>query len=80
MIQIIIQMSSALTQGLSRDLQELGIVLQAMHPGVKDPLLASFYLVEVPDRVAAEQMISRLLKLEGIEAAYLKSEDELPQD
>jgi hypothetical protein len=63
---------------LSRVTEELGVVLEPMHPGVEDPRLASYFTVEVPDHVTAERVISRLQNCEAVEAAYLKPLDEAP--
>jgi hypothetical protein len=52
--------------------RELGIELYPVHPGVKSPLLAPYFIAEVPDRATAEQLISRLHQCEAIEAAYVK--------
>ena len=58
--------------------KDLGISLEAMHPGVRDPRLASTFVVEVPDAVMAERVTSRLQHCQAIEAAYLKPPEALP--
>jgi hypothetical protein len=57
---------------------ELGVTLEPMHPGVEDPSLASFFMLEVADLASAERVIARLQGCEAVEAAYLKPPDALP--
>jgi hypothetical protein len=52
--------------------------LEPVHPGVEDPLLASYFMAEVPDSTTAEWVIIHLRKSKAIEAAYRKPTDELP--
>jgi hypothetical protein len=68
------QASEAILQAMT----ELGVVLEPMHPGVEDPSLASFFMIEVPDPASAERVIARLQQSQAIEAAYLKPPDALP--
>lgn len=57
---------------------KLGGRLEPVHPGQTHPLLAPYFMVEVPDRAAAEQIISRLQRFEIVEAAYLQPDEQLP--
>jgi len=58
--------------------EELGVVLEPVHPNAEDPHLAPYFTVEVPDPATAEQAISRLQDCDAVEAAYLKPPDEMP--
>lgn len=51
---------------------ELGVSLVPVHPGQAHPLLASYFMVEVPDRETAERVIGRLQRFGIVEAAYLQ--------
>jgi len=72
------QAPTTASEELARVTEELEVVLEPIHPGAEDPSLASYYTLEVPDSVTAEQVISRLQNCEGVEAAYLKPLDEAP--
>lgn len=58
--------------------EELGVLLESMHPGTEDPFLVPYFIVEVPDSAAAQKAIARFRQSKAIEAAYLKPADELP--
>ncbi len=90
-VQVIIQVSADVAQTLqhqapttaeSQELlkitEELGVLLEAMHPGASDPLLVGFFMIEVPDSTTAEWVISHLQQSKAIEAAYVKPLDEMP--
>jgi len=90
-IQVIVQVSAdvartlqqrgaptAESQELLKIAEELGVLLEPVHPGVEDPLLAPYFMAEVPDSTTAEWVITHLRKFKAIEAAYLKPPDELP--
>lgn len=66
------------SQELFKIVEELGVLLEPMHPGAEDPLLAPYFTVEVPDSTTAERVITHLRQSKAIEAAYLKPPDELP--
>ena len=66
------------SQELLKITEELGVVLEPVHPDIDDPLLATFFRAEVPDSATAEQVIARLRQSNSVEAAYLKPPDELP--
>ena len=57
---------------------ELGTVLEPMHPGIADPVLATYFTVEVADPAAAERLLEELGANPAIEAAYIKPPDEAP--
>jgi hypothetical protein len=64
---------------LRRGLEELGVSLQPVHPGVDDPLLVPFFTVEVPDdEELAARVLAVLEESSAVEAAYVKPPDELP--
>jgi len=90
-MQITIQLSPAVASALARGEtgnpearellrleKELGIRLRPLHPGTADPQLASYFTVEVAEASAAQDMMVRLRKVKGVEAAYTKPPDELP--
>jgi hypothetical protein len=58
--------------------EELGVDLRPMHPRVKDPDLASYYVVEVSDSREAERVAERFRICRAAEAVYAKPPDELP--
>jgi hypothetical protein len=66
------------SEELLRAAEELGVVLEPVHPDAEDPHLAPYFTVEVPDHATAERAISRLQDCEAVEAAYLKPPDERP--
>ena len=55
-----------------------GVNLAPQHPGAADPDLRRWFVAEVGDRVAAEQLAAELRSVAGVEAAYVKPEEELP--
>ena len=63
---------------LKREVEELGLRLEPMHPGQTHPLLAPYFMIEVPDRQTAERVIDRLTHNKIVEAAYLRPEDAAP--
>ena len=58
--------------------EELGVLLEPVHPGTEDPLLTPYFMVEVPDAITAEQVIAHFRQSTEVEAVYLKPPDELP--
>ena len=58
--------------------EELGVELKQMHPRVKDPVLASYYVVEVSDSREAARVAERFRVCRAVEAVYVKPPDELP--
>jgi hypothetical protein len=67
------------SEELLKIVDELGVLLEPVHPGAKDPLLAPYFMVEVPDSITAERILTHLQKCCAIEAAYIKPPDELPK-
>lgn len=63
---------------LLKTAEELGVVLEPLHPGTDDLLLVKYFIVEVPDHTTAEHVISHLRRTTAVESAYLKPPDELP--
>lgn len=59
-------------------LTALGLDLQPVHPGTVPLTLAPFFSIEVPDEAAARRVVDRLRAMEGVEAAYLRPDNELP--
>ena len=63
---------------LLRTAEELGVTLEPLHPGARDPLLTPYFVVEVPDQGTAERVIAHLQRSAAVEAAYLKPPGESP--
>jgi hypothetical protein len=57
--------------------QKLNAKIRSLHPGVDDPNLGSYFVVELPRGANANQAISKLNKLPGITAAYAKPQESL---
>jgi hypothetical protein len=55
-----------------------GVKLEPLFPGSSDPLLGSFFQVEVPDLHTAQRVIEDLKRIPATEAAYVKPSDEPP--
>ena len=70
--------SDPAVQELRQAVADLGVELQPMHPGVRDPQLARYFVLEVPDSATAEQAIARLRGTPSVEAAYVKPAAEPP--
>jgi hypothetical protein len=70
--------SSPELEELSKIQRNLGIVLEPVHPGIKDPGLAPYFTVEVPDEDTANLVIERLKLCKAIDGAYIKPSDQLP--
>lgn len=66
------------SQELLKITEELEVSMKQLYPGVDDPVLSTYFTVEVIDRAAAEELINRLLQCSAVEAAYVKPPDELP--
>jgi hypothetical protein len=69
---------TAATQELLQTLAELNVVLTPMHPGIDDPILSTYFTIEVPDTDTAERVKARLLNCKAIAAVYLKPPDAMP--
>lgn len=70
--------ATAASEELVQAAEELGVVLEPMHPGAENPHLAPYFTVEVRDPVTAARVIARLRQCRAIDAAYVKPPDELP--
>ena len=66
------------SEELLRIVEELGVVLEPIHPGAKDDLLVPYFEVKVSSLAEGEQVIARLQQSEAIEGAYIKPPAELP--
>ncbi|HEY0546891.1 MAG TPA: hypothetical protein VGC91_16040 [Pyrinomonadaceae bacterium] len=70
--------SSSGAAELKKEVEALGLKLEPVHPGQTHPLLAPYFMIEVPDRQTAERVIDRLSQHKIVEAAYLRPEDATP--
>jgi hypothetical protein len=52
----------------------LGLQLRPLHPGSDDPELTSWFVAETDDG----KVVSALRRMAGVDAAYVKPDDELP--
>ncbi|MGW0807373.1 hypothetical protein [Nonomuraea sp. NPDC002799] len=59
-------------------LRRIGGHLRPVHPGTSDPVLSTFFDIEIPGTVAPQRAISELLNCQGVTAAYAKPADESP--
>lgn len=66
------------SEELLKAAKELGVAIEPIHPGSKDPHLINYFKVEAIDRADAKRLVARLQRIAAVESAYLKSEDELP--
>jgi hypothetical protein len=51
---------------------ELGVMLEPMHPGAEDPLLIPFFVVAVQDPDRVETVRQRLSESDAVKGAYVK--------
>jgi hypothetical protein len=70
------QSSTPELQQVLRTIQELGGDLRPVHPGSTGSLLAPYFVVDVPNRLVADQLIARLLTSSAVSAAYIEPEIE----
>jgi len=56
--------------------KKLKVRLQPVHPGQTHPLLAPHFMIEVPEEKTAAQLVERLQGIAGVEASYIKPEEE----
>lgn len=59
-------------------LEQLGVGLEPVHPGHRDPALRTYYSVQVPEGRDAEELREALHRLDGVAAAYLEPPPALP--
>ena len=69
---------SAESKGLLKIAESLGVTLNPMHSGTKDPNLIRYFTVEAVDNQSAMKVIECLKRSAAVEGAYLKPGDELP--
>lgn len=55
-----------------------GSALQPVHPGAVHPVLAPFFFADVADEAAATEVVEQLRGMEGVEAAYLRPDNQMP--
>jgi len=71
--------ASPASEALLETLNELGVTMEPMHPGIEVDTLKVFYTIIVPNIETAQLVINRLLAMpEAIEGAYVTPGDELP--
>ena len=59
-------------------LDELGVALEPLHPGIDDEQLATYYAAELATPQAGAKVVERLRSVPGITAAYVKPRIALP--
>ncbi len=65
-------------QHVRQTIEGLGVTLEPLHPGTRDPTLGAYFVVQVPDATTAERVIARLQQSEAVESVYLKPPEALP--
>ena len=65
-------------QSLMRLLHEAGLALRPMHPGVTDPELQVYFIVDAPETVDTQVAVERIRACPAVQAAYVKPPDALP--
>ena len=63
---------------LLRVVQELGLSLQPIHPGIDDAELMRYFALQVPNSALGEEVSRRLRQCSAIDAAYVKPQAEPP--
>ncbi len=53
-------------------------VLRPQHPRVKDPRLATYFMVDVADADQARRFVEEVRQLASVEAAFVKPADAMP--
>jgi hypothetical protein len=66
------------THDIENTVQAMGASLRPLHPGTADTALSRYFAVNVPDAATAQRVARELLRLDGVEAAYIKPPDALP--
>jgi hypothetical protein len=66
------------TTPLHRVLEELGVTLEPLVPGIDDPHLARYFQATVPSAAEAAKVASRLTGVPGVTAAYMQPPIGLP--
>lgn len=57
--------------------QDMGVMLEPMHPDVNDEL-ALYFSISAEDAETAQRIAERLRNLKAVDAAYLKPPETLP--
>jgi hypothetical protein len=68
---------SSTAKKIIEGVQKLNAKIRPLHPGIDDPALSRYFIVELPRGANANQEIPKLNKLPGITAAYAKPQDHL---
>ena len=63
---------------VTRVADELGVTMRPMHPGQTHELLMPFFVIDAPDRAAAERITARLRELQGVEGAWTQANTATP--
>jgi hypothetical protein len=56
--------------------RQLGATIVPQHPGVGDPTLSRYFVVQLPERALAERLVDALLAVPEVESAYVKPGEE----
>ena len=68
--------------GAQRELRHLandfGISYRRLHPDTDDPVLSSYFVVEVPDSASATRVLDHLRRSPEFSAAYVKGPEAMP--
>jgi hypothetical protein len=70
--------AEAVPAALAQVAADLDASVSPLHPGTSDDELSRWYVIEVSDPAAADQLTAQLLELPSVEAAYVKPQDALP--
>jgi hypothetical protein len=89
MVDVVVQVTPEVAQALREErsspeldalraaAREVGMALDAQHPGIQDVDLSRFLSGAAPDRVAAQEAASRLRRVAGVSSAYVVPEPDL---
>lgn len=68
--------------GAQRELQHLAddfhISFRRLHPDTDDPVLSTYFVVDVPDPAVAPRVLDRLRRSPAFSAAYVKGPEAMP--
>ena len=64
--------TSSESKDITNIIENLRVTLVPMYPETEDPVLNTYFIVEVPDFKVAEEIIVQLQRLPAIRAAYVK--------
>jgi hypothetical protein len=57
--------------------REFDVTLKRLHPGINNTDLSTYFTIDVPNSSNARSIITHLQRCKGIEAAYVKPQDDL---